>query len=449
MNVLVIGGDAAGMSAASKIKRINKNIKVTVFEKGNIVSYSACGIPYYIEGIIKETDLVHYPLEKFTIERGIEVKTKSEVISVNTEEKTLTYKNGSEIKKESYDKLIIASGAIPKVPLIFNKYKNVYVVRTIEDAIVLKNSTNNANKILIIGAGYIGIEMAEAWSKSNKEVTIISHSSKILGEEDENFSLLLKNKLLSNGIKLKLNVEISTIQSTKGVIQSVTLNNGEKIDVDSVLISTGILPNTSFIKDSNINTLNNAIIVNEKMETNIKDVYAAGDCTISKNVVSNTLMYHPTASIANKEGRVAGSNAANSEKFYYGHAGAEVVKVFDLEYGVVGINEKKAYELNFKPVSNTIKANTRAKYYPGNKELYIKMIADESSLTLLGASIIGGEGVSIRIDVLSSALMKKFTLDDILNIDFSYSPSFSPAWEPLYVAADVLLEKIKRGSKND
>ncbi|MGC8657164.1 MAG: FAD-dependent oxidoreductase [Thermoplasmata archaeon] len=449
MKVLIIGGDAAGMSAASKIKRINKDTEVTVFEKGNIVSYSACGIPYYIEGIIKETNLVHYPIEKFTMERGINVKTKSEVINVNTEEKTLTYTNENEIKKESYDKLIISSGATPKIPSMFKGYKNVFSIRNLEDAIALKNSTNNAKKILVIGAGYIGIEMAEAWSKSNKEVTIVSHSSKILGEEDENFSILLKNKLLSNGIKLKLNVEILSIQSNKGIIQSVTLNNGEKIETENVLIATGIVPNTSFLKDSNVNTLNNAIIVNEKMETNVKDVYAAGDCTISKNVISGTLMYHPTASIANKEGRVAGSNAANSEKFYYGHASVEVVKVFDLEYGVVGINEKKARELNFKPVSNTIKTNTRARYYPDNKELYIKMIADERSLTLLGASIIGGEGVAIRIDVLASAMMKKYTLNDIMNIDFSYSPSFSPAWEPLYVAADVLSEKIKRGSKND
>lgn len=444
MRIVVIGGDAAGMSAASRARKYLPESEVVVYEAGQHVSYSACGMPFYIGGEVREfSDLIHYPVSKFIEERKIDVHLNSRVTALDRSRREITVEEkGGKTFTDRYDRLVIATGARPAVPEIFRGKKNVYTLRHIDDLPVLEDALSDIGRIGIIGAGYIGMEMADALKRAGKEVTVVQRSGRILKGLDEDFAGMVIKELEANKVTVLLNSPVERIDEEDGFVRSLRAGS-RKVEVDAVLVATGIIPNSEIAKEAGIRlTPNGAIVVNERMQTSGPMIYAAGDVATTHHIVTGKDVYFPLATGSNKSGRIAGENAAGRRSEYRGIAGTEVVKIFSLEVGKTGLNESEARMNKFHPVSSTITSTSRASYYPGASPLRIKLIADENTHLLLGGSLIGKEGVAKRLDVLAAALYSKLKIEDLTRIDYSYSPPFAPAWEPLGVAADVLLGKL-------
>lgn len=443
MKIVVVGGDAAGMSAASRARKYAPESEIVVYEAGQHVSYSACGMPFYIGGEVRDfQDLIHYPVSKFIQERKIDVQLGARVTSLDTQKKELTITQDGETVTDSYDRLIIATGARPSIPEIFAGKKNVYTLRHIDDLLKFEESMTDVHRISVIGAGYVGMEMAEALSKLGKEVTVIQRSERVLRGIDEDFSSMISKELGINKVNMFLNSPVKSIEEEKGRITSIRA--GEKrIPTDAVFVATGVIPNSEFARNAGIRTSRNgAIVVNERMQTSAPMVFAAGDVATTHNTVTGKETYFPLATGSNKGGRIAGENAAGRRSTYSGIAGTEVVKIFSLAVGRTGLDEAEAKLNKFRPVSVVITATSRSSYYPGSSPLKVKLVADENTHRLLGGFLLGKEGVAKRIDVLATALYSKLKVEDLTKIDYSYSPPFAPTWEPLGVAADVLLGKM-------
>lgn len=443
LRIIVVGGDAAGMSAASRARKYAADSTVVVYEAGLHVSYSACGMPFYLGGEVREfEDLIHYPVSKFVEERRINVQLNSRVTSIDVSAKTVTVQREGETFQDSYDRLIIATGARPQVPEIFREMKNVYTLRHIDDLLPLEEAMANTQSVAIIGAGYVGLEMAEAFSKMGKDVTIIQRSDRLLRGMDEDFHPTITRELETNKVHLLLNSPVKDVRSEDGRIVSLMAGNNEVL-TDAVFVATGVIPNSEFAAKAGIRTgTNGAIVVNERMQTSAPMVFAAGDVATTRHLVTGKDVYFPLATGSNKNGRIAGENAAGRRTVYNGIVGTEVVKIFSLEVGRTGLTEQEAKQNRFRPVSAVITSTSRASYYPGSASLKIKLIADENTHRLLGGMLVGKEGVAKRLDVLATALYSMLRIEDLTRIDYSYSPPFSPSWEPLGVAADVLLGKL-------
>lgn len=444
MRIVVIGGDAAGMSAASRARKYAPESEVVVYEAGGHVSYSACGMPYFIGGEVREFgDLIHYPVSKFVEERRIDVHLNSRVTAIDKSGKEITVApSEGEPFRDSYDRLIIATGARPAVPDVFRDRKNVFTLRHIDDLPVLEEALASVGKIAVIGSGYVGLEMAEAFSRIGKEVTVIQRSERILRGLDPDFAGMVQKELEANKITLMLNSPVEGTVEEDGVIKSVRAG-GKTVETDAVMVATGVIPNSEIAREAGIRVSNEgAIVVNERMQTSGLMVFAAGDVATTRNIVTGRDVYFPLATGSNKTGRIAGANAAGMRTEYHGIAGTEVVKIFSLHIGKTGLNEMEAKVNKFRPVSASIASTSRASYYPGSSPLRIKLIADENTHRLLGGIIIGREGVAKRIDVLATALYAKMRVEDLTRIDYSYSPPFAPTWEPIGVAADVLLGRL-------
>ena len=443
LRIIVIGGDAAGMSAASRARKYAPDSTVVVYEAGGHVSYSACGMPFYLGGEVREfDDLIHYPVSKFVEERRINVELHSRVVSIDVSAKMITVQKGNETVQDSYDRLIIASGARPIVPEMFRDRSNVYTLRHIDDLLPLEKAMENVQAVSIIGAGYVGLEMAEALSKMGKDVTIIQRSERFLRGIDGDFHPTISKELEANKVRLLLNSPIHDVRSDEGRVVSIRAGNAE-VHTDAVFVATGVAPNSEFAAQAGIRTgAGGAIVVNERMQTSAPMVFAAGDVATTRHLVTGKDVYFPLATGSNKSGRIAGENAAGRRSVYNGIVGTEVVKVFSLEVGRTGLTEEEAKQNRFRPVSAAITSTSRASYYPGSASLKIKLIADENTHRLLGGMLVGKEGVAKRLDVLATALYARMRIEDLTRLDYSYSPPFSPSWEPLGVAADVLLGKL-------
>lgn len=443
MRVIVIGGDAAGMSAASRVRKFSPDCEIVVYEAGKHVSYSACGMPFYLSGSVREfNDLIHYPVSKFVTERKIDVHLESRVESIDTSRREVVVNRNDGTSTDRYDRLIIATGARAFIPDVFKAKTNVYTLRHIDELLPLEESLNDAQKIVVVGAGYVGLEIAEALAQIGKDVTVAQRSEHVLRGFDSEFTSMITQELEKNKVKLMLQSPVTSVEAKNGKITSVKA--GEKqVETDAVFVATGIIPNSEFAAKAGIRlSKSGAILVNERMQTSAPQIYAAGDVATTRNIVTGKDVYFPLATGSNKSGRIAGENAAGRRTEYAGIAGTEVVKVFDLEVGRTGLDEKEAKENKFRPVSASILATSRASYYPGAAPLKIKLVADENSHRLLGGMLVGKEGVSKRLDILAAALYGRMKVEDLTRIDYSYSPPFSPAWEPLGVAADVLMRQL-------
>lgn len=443
MKVIVIGGDAAGMSAASRVRKYAPDSEVVVYEAGEHVSYSACGMPFYLSGEVRDLDdLIHYPVSKFIEERKINVQLRSRVTKLDVSGKEVTVLRDGEEFRDRYDRLIIATGARPAIPEVLREKSNVYTLRHLDDLVPLEESLSSVHRVAVIGAGYVGLEIAEALSKLGKEVTIMQRSDRILRGLDDEMAPMVLKELETNKVNLLLNSPITYIDDDGERVTAI-VSGKNRVETDAVFVATGVIPNSEFAAEAGIRTASSgAIVVNERMQTSGPMVYAAGDVATTRHIVTGRETYFPLATGSNKSGRVAGENAAGKRSTYAGIVGTEVVKVFSLEVGKTGLNEKEARMGKFHPVSSVITSTSRASYYPGAAPLRIKLIADENTHRLLGGILVGKEGVAKRLDVLATALYCKMRIEDLTRIDYSYSPPFAPAWEPLGVAADVLLGKL-------
>ncbi len=443
MRVIVVGGDAAGMSAASRVRKYAPESEVVVYEAGKHVSYSACGMPFYLSGDIRDfNDLIHYPVSKFITERKIDVQLESRVENLDTSKKEVVVNRNGETFTDQYNRLIIATGARPSVPEIFRGKSNVFTLRHIDDLLPLEEAMADFQRIAVVGAGYVGMEIAESLTHMGKDVTVVQRSDHILRGYDEEFAHMITQELERNRVRLLLNSPVEGVAESKGAITSLKAGK-EKLETDAVFVATGVIPNSEFAARAGIRTAKSgAIVVNERMQTSAPQVFAAGDVATTTNIVTGRETYFPLATGSNRNGRIAGENAAGRRSTYAGTAGTEVVKLFDLEIGRTGLDEKQAKLNKFRPVSASILATSRASYYPGAAALKIKLVADENTHRLLGGMLVGKEGVAKRLDVIAAALYSKLRVEDLTRIDYSYSPPFSPAWEPLGVAADVLLRQL-------
>ena len=442
MRVIIIGGVAAGMSAAAKLKRIKPDYEVVVYEKTDIVSFGACGLPYFVGGFFDDSDnMIARKPEKF-IESGIDLNIFKEVISVdinNKKIKVIDVKT-NEIFEDSYDKLMIATGARSIIPSIKNaNIENVSTLKTMEDGIKVKEIINKdeVKNVIIVGAGFIGLEAVEAAKKLGKNVTIIQSSDRILNSVfDKEITDVLEEEIKSHNVNLcleELALEFVGEDKVKKVI-----TNKREIDADLVIIATGVKPNTEFLNGSNINMLQNgAIIVDEYGQTSIEDIYAAGDCATIKNIVTNEDMFVPLATGANKLGRIVGENLAGLNNSFQGSLGSSCIKIMDMEAAVTGITEEKAKSLGLNYKSKFISDFNQTNYYPGRNKIYVKLVYDADTKVILGGQVAGFKDSVQRANVLATAIFAKMTTNQLGMLDLCYAPPFARTWDVLNVAGNV------------
>ncbi len=485
--VLVIGGVAAGTSAAAKARRIDSNADIKIIQEEPVVSYGACGIPYVIEGLIDDfSKLIARPAEKFEHEYNIDIIENTRAVKINTKDKQVyaevknrtdgNNKNDKDISKSNrnsnglmvcdYDSLVIATGArsvIPKIKGIIvtehndnnnNEFrspamaKGILLLRNYEDGIYIRDSMKNSKSCVIVGAGLVGIEMAQAFRRTGIEVTIVEMANHILPNLlEKDMAEIVKSELEENGVKVILGEGVEEVVTSSalhsslklseiGCVELIRTTKNKEITTNLVLLSTGVKPNSEIAKEAGIELgVANAIKVDEHMRTNIADIFAAGDCATDRSYVINKDIYLPLGTTANKQGRVAGENAAGGNAEFKGIAGSVITKAFDLYVGKTGLDKQKALQNGFDPIERQIKSVTRAGYYPNKKSISIKLVADRKSQRLLGAQIVGGEAVKGRVDLVAFALLMKATVDDLANYDASYVPPASPVWEPMNIAA--------------
>ena len=445
-HLVIVGGNAAGLSAGRRARRNDSNLKITVLEKSNVVSYGACGLPYYISDVISQKEeLIALPLEAL-LNDGIDVKTNHEVIEINPKNKTIVVKSAtSSLQTVHYDKLVLATGARPLLPdLPGIDLEGVHTIRSLEGAAALKQELQSGRhkSAVIVGGGYIGLEMAEALTKQGVKVSVIEQQPQVLPYIDSEMAALVQQSLIEHGVTVKTSTTAQRILGD-GSVSGVETHTGEVLNCSLVIVAIGVKPNVEIAQKAGIALgASGAIRVDDHLRTNVMNIYAAGDCTEVKNIVTNKYDYIPLGTTANKQGRVAGDNASGKRSRFPGVVGTSAVKVFNLEIGRAGITEKEASRLRLPVKSVTIKGRSRAGYFPGGSSVTVKLIFDFLTGRLLGAQMIGREGVAKRLDVFSTALQQKLTVQQISELDLSYAPPFAPVWDPILIAANQAQKQV-------
>lgn len=436
--VVVIGGNAAGMSAASKIKRTKSDFDVFVFDSSEFLSYGACGLPYLFSKEVSEIDDLFALSDEEILKRGIIVKKNETALQIMPGRKRVVFKNtkSGRITEENYDFLVIASGSKPKKPDVFNfEAENLFSLHTLSDAIKIKNflSKNKVYSAVVIGAGYIGLEMAECLARSGVKVTLISNTTSFLRNLNQQFSLKVAEHLQEKGVRVFTEILITKINKEGNTLTSIETNKGE-LGGDFFIYATGVSPNTEFLKNSGISfELNGALKVDERCRTNLHNVYACGDCCAVKNLITNKYTYTPLGTTANKMGRVAGANIAGEREEFKGILGTSIIRVFELEIGKTGLTIEEAKNEGFAPKEIYITSDTIAHYLKNNGTIDINVVADRDG-RILGGQIVGNDGVKGRIDTLSAIILGKISLEEAKYLDLSYAPPFAPVWDPLLIA---------------
>lgn len=442
MKVVIIGGIAAGMSAAAKFKRLSPNDDVVVYEKGDIVSFGACGLPYYVGGFFEDSnEMIARTPEAFR-EAGVEIHTKHEVTNVDFSNKKVTVKNlnTNEVLEESYDKLMIASGARAIIPPIKNiDLENVVTLKSMDDGNKLRElmSKEENKKIAIIGAGFIGLEAAEAAKHRGKEVTVIQLQDRVLQEVfDKDITDLLEEELRENGVNLLLSETVTELIGD-GKVSKVKTNKRE-IEADIVILATGVKPNTDFLNCDEIKMIRNgAIVVDKYGRTSVEDVYAAGDCATINSLITDREIYVPLATGANKLGRIVGENLAGQNNSFQGSMASSCIKVMDMEAARTGLSEKEVLNLGFNYKTKFITDMNQTSYYPGRERIYVKLIYDAHTRVILGGQVAGYKDAVQRCNVLAACIYAKMTTEQLGMLDLCYAPPFSRTWDVLNVAGNV------------
>ncbi|NLY77084.1 MAG: FAD-dependent oxidoreductase [Tissierellia bacterium] len=447
MNILIIGGVAAGTKVAAKLKRDNYNHNVKLLTKGKDISYAGCGLPYYVGNVIeKEEDLIVNTPEKFSKLTGVEVLTEVEVTKVNPEEKTVEALDlkTNETSTYSYDKLVIATGADPiKPPIEGIDLEGVYFMRTPEHAIQLRKAVESGEikRVVVVGGGFIGLEIAENLKAQGLNVCVIDMADQILPGFEPEIANYVEDRLADEGIVVFTETGLEAIIGD-GKVEKVKTNK-RTMKADAVVLSIGIRPNTGFLADSGIElTPKGAVQVNKKLETNIEDIYAVGDCAFVTNLITGKGAYAPMGSTANIEGRILAQNINGESLTYEGATGTAVVKLPGINAGKTGLTEEAARKEGYDVVTVTITADDKAHYYPDSAPFIIKLIADKSTKKLLGLQVVGQGNVDKVVDMAVMAIGLDAKLDDIQNLDYAYAPPFSTAIHPFAVAVNALLNKI-------
>lgn len=450
MKVVIVGGVAGGATAAARIRRLKEDAEIIILEKTGYISYANCGLPYYIGDVIEESNnLILQTPQSFKNRFCIDVRVNNEVISVNSDKKYVVVKNvlTNETYQETYDKLILSPGAKPLMPNISGMDSNrIFTLKTVEDTFKMKKfiQDKNPKRVVIIGGGFIGMEMLENLLNLGLEVTLIEGSNQLLGQLDGDMASFVHVKLKNLGIRFFLNTVVSKFEDTgKGL--NVFVDNQMILQTDIVLMTIGVVPETSFIKNTSITLgIKGSIVVNEKMETSIEDIYAVGDAVEVNNFVTNERGLILLAGPANKQARIAADNICGLNSRYQGFQSSSILKLFDWTIASTGISEKQAKKLNINYEKVILSPNSNASYYPYGDIMTIKVLYNKNNLHILGAQIIGTKGVDKRIDVFATAMRAQLKATELVNLDLSCAPPYSSAKDPVNMVG-YIIENIEHG----
>ncbi len=449
MNIVIIGGVAAGAKAAAKSRRLLPDAKIDIYTEDTHVSYSSCGLPYYIQGNFNDyKKLIVRTPEEFA-QQNINVHLQNRVIKIIPKTQKILVKdltNDVEFPVP-YDKLVIATGAKPFIPNIKNvDMPNVYKVRTLEDGIAIKEAMQSATHATIVGGGYIGIEMLEAFVKNNISTTMIETSPHILSMLDSDIAHLIMDYIeeeSSDFVRLLTNDSVVSFNGKEKVEEVITAN-GEHFSTDMVIMCAGIRPTVDIAVDAGIVLgKTGAIKVNSRMKTNLENIYACGDCVEETNVITHRQIWLPLGTNANKEGRCAAVNLAGYTEDFEGVLGSTVTRYLNLTISATGLTHKAAEEEGFDPVSIITTKRDKAGYMPEVRNVTIKLVADKRTHKLLGGQAIGCGDADKRINTLSVGLLNGITVEELLGADITYAPPFSTTIDPLLSAAKLLINKLK------
>lgn len=448
MRILIIGGVAAGASAATKARRCNEDAEIILFEKSGYVSFANCGLPYYVGNVIQNRDeLILVTPELFKERFNIDVRIHHEVLDIDTKTKTVRVKTPDGLVSESYDKLILAMGGIPIRPDISGiGLNNVLNVFTIPDADRIVGAIADGRKTaVVVGGGFIGLEMAENLVERGIKTILIERLPQLMNNMDEEFAGVLAEHLKLNGVELYLNAALKEIKGTDDV-EGVILEDGTEIPCDLVILAVGVRPNIELARKAGL-VIGSAggILVDAAMVTSNPDIYAAGDITESTHLVSGNSVRIPLAGSANKQGRVAGACAAGSKLAFKGVLGTSIIKAFDLTAARTGLNEKEARSSGLPYKSIYVPGFSNATYYPDATPMIIKLTVEIPSGKLLGAQAIGYKGIDKRIDVFATAIYSGLTVFDLENLDLAYAPPYSSAKDPV-VMSGMISSNVLRGN---
>ena len=446
--VVIIGGGAAGPKTAAKLRRERDDIQIDLYTQENIISYSACGLPYFIENIIQKPEVLIIRTPEDFKKQNVNIHLYQRCIKVNSDENKVLIEDliSNNIYEVSYDVLVIATGASPVIPDIKGiNLKNIFTLRTLDDGINIKQKMYESKKAVLIGGGYISVELTEALVQNGLVVTIIEHNSQILKMFDEDFAQMAAEYITNKGnVEILLNEEVTEFEGNeKNEVVRVITKSGKIIETDFVVLGAGIKPNTEFLEGSGIKLgIKNSIKVDNTLKTSKHDIYAVGDCTDNFNLVTNRHTWVPLGSTANKEGRCAAINIAGGSCIFEGILNSTITKYFDYTISMIGISYKEALQLGFQPEFAVVTKKDKAGYMPDTESMTLKMVVDKNTHIILGLQGVGEGEVNQRINTVIPAILSKTRLESFMNLDLPYSPPYSPAIDPVLNAAQIIYNKI-------
>ena len=441
MKIIIIGAQAAGASAAAKARRKDPNATIRIYEKSDIVSFGACGLPYFIGNHFQdENEMISRTPNQFAKD-GIEIKTLHEVIAIDAKLKKITVKdlNTNNCFDDDYDKLLIAVGAAPIIPPLENhQLENIFTLRDIYDGLAIKNALTNPQNtnVVVIGAGYIGLEVTESLVALNKNVKLIQLDERVLVDAfDPELTEIIEENLKQH-CDLHLQERVQGFEGVQKVTHVIT--DKAKYAADIVIIATGVKPNSKVYKDLELETLSNgAIVIDSYGKTNIADIYAAGDCVALYHRVSQSMTYIPLATGANKLGKTVGDNLAGGNNQFPGTLGTSALKVFDIEAGRTGLTEQQAIKAGIPYKTVIVKDKNHSNYVAGQTGIIAKLIYHTETRVLLGGQLAGGRGAALRTNSLATAIWANMKIDELAMMDFLYAPPFSRPWDILNIAGGI------------
>ena len=451
MKVIIVGGVAGGATAAARIRRLDEYAEITVFEKSGYISYANCGLPYYIGDVITDSEeLTLQTPESFLKRFRINMKIHHEVISIHPERKTVSVKNleNGEIFEENYDKLILSPGAKPTQPRLPGVgIDKLFTLRTVEDTFLIKEyiNKNHPKSAVLAGGGFIGLELAENLRELGMDVTIVQRPKQLMNPFDPDMASMIHSEMRKHGIKLVLGYTVEGFKEKDNGVE-VLLKDNPFIHADMVVLAIGVTPDTALAKEAGLELgIKESIVVNDRMETSVPDIYAAGDAVQVKHYVTGNDVLISLAGPANKQGRIIADNICGGDSHYLGSQGSSVIKVFDMTAATTGINETNAKKSGLEVDTVILSPMSHAGYYPGGKVMTMKVVFEKETYRLLGAQIIGYEGVDKRIDVLATAIHAGLKAIQLKDLDLAYAPPYSSAKDPVNMAG-FIIDNIAKGT---
>lgn len=451
MKVVIVGGVAVGATAAARIRRLDEHAEITIFERTGYISYANCGLPYYIGDVITDSEeLTLQTPESFFSRFRVNVKIHHEVIAIHTERKTVSVKNleTNEIFEESYDKLILSPGAKPIRPKIIGANSDkLLTLRTVEDTFKIKAyiKERNPKSVVLVGGGFIGLELAENMRELGMDVTIVQRPKQLMKPFDADMASLIHNEMRKHGVKLALGYTVEGFEESGDGID-VLLKDNAPLRADMVVLAIGVTPETTLAKEAGLELgIKDSIVVNDRMETSVPDIYAAGDAVQVKHYVTGEDTLISLAGPANKQGRIIADNVCGGDSRYKGSQGSAVVKVFDMTAATTGINETNARNSGLDVDTVILSPMSHAGYYPGGKVMTVKVVFEKKTYRLLGAQIVGYDGVDKRIDVLATAIHAGMKATQLKDLDLAYAPPYSSAKDPVNMAG-FIIDNIANGT---